>query len=131
MESTGCLRLTRAQASRRDFLRVGSLGFLGIHLEQYLRAASTGEARLERLGGNLEAGSQRSLSWQHRTQFKREGLPMLFLYLESTLSAVIMVTKRRDECARLGSKWLREQSLAVGVERVSQRGHHARYGIVE
>src|SRR5215475_2804083 len=28
-------------ANRRDFLKVGSLGFLGIHLEQYLRAAST------------------------------------------------------------------------------------------
>jgi hypothetical protein len=41
MEGTGCLRLTREQASRRDFLKVGSLGFLGIHLEQYLRAAST------------------------------------------------------------------------------------------
>ena len=30
-------------ANRRDFLKVGSLGFLGIHLEQYLRAASTQE----------------------------------------------------------------------------------------
>jgi hypothetical protein len=27
--------------NRRDFLKVGSLGFLGIHLEQYLRAAAT------------------------------------------------------------------------------------------
>src|SRR5215470_6293818 len=41
MEYTGCLRLTRQQASRRDFLRVGSLGFLGVQLDQYLRAAAT------------------------------------------------------------------------------------------
>jgi uncharacterized protein (DUF1501 family) len=44
MDDTGCLRLTRQQASRRDFLRVGSLAFLGIHLDQYLRAASSGSA---------------------------------------------------------------------------------------
>src|SRR5260221_14481013 len=40
MDSTGCLRMTRQQASRRDFLRVGSLGFLGIDLAQHLRAAA-------------------------------------------------------------------------------------------
>src|SRR5438309_10767639 len=40
MDSTGCLRMTREQASRRDFLRVGSLGFLGINLAQHLRAAA-------------------------------------------------------------------------------------------
>src|SRR5271170_2755874 len=40
----GCLKLTRSQASRRDFLRVGSLGFLGISLDQYLRAATTQNA---------------------------------------------------------------------------------------
>src|SRR5206468_34545 len=32
---------TRGTASRRDFLRVGSLGLLGITLGQYLRAADT------------------------------------------------------------------------------------------
>src|ERR1700693_3523757 len=41
MNCNGCLKLPRRQASRRDFLRVGSLGFLGIHMNQYLRAAST------------------------------------------------------------------------------------------
>jgi uncharacterized protein DUF1501 len=45
MESTGCLNMTRSQASRRDFLRVGSLGFLGINLTQYLHAAATAPAR--------------------------------------------------------------------------------------
>jgi hypothetical protein len=40
----GCLRMTREQASRRDFLRVGSLGFLGIHTNQYLCAASAAKA---------------------------------------------------------------------------------------
>src|SRR5437773_11111467 len=44
MEDTGCLRLTRQQASRRDFLRVGSLGFLGVQLDQVLRAAATQRA---------------------------------------------------------------------------------------
>ncbi|MEX2262255.1 MAG: DUF1501 domain-containing protein [Bryobacteraceae bacterium] len=42
---TGCLNLTREQASRRDFLKVGSLGFLGIHLEQHLRAATAQPAK--------------------------------------------------------------------------------------
>src|SRR5260370_25972042 len=41
MEDTGCLKLTRRQASRRDFLGVGSLSFLGIQLDQVLRAAAT------------------------------------------------------------------------------------------
>jgi hypothetical protein len=36
--------------NRRDFLKVGSLGFLGIHLEQYLRAAATQGA-----GGKAQA----------------------------------------------------------------------------
>src|SRR5436190_13401185 len=40
MDSIGCLRMTRQEASRRDFLRVGSLGFLGINLAQHLRAAA-------------------------------------------------------------------------------------------
>ena len=35
----GCLNLTRTARSRRDFLRVGSLGFLAVNLPQFLRAA--------------------------------------------------------------------------------------------
>lgn len=49
MHITGCLRLTEEASRRRDFLRVGSLSFLGMHLSQYLRAASgqkaTGKAQ--------------------------------------------------------------------------------------
>jgi Protein of unknown function (DUF1501) len=41
MQTTGCLKLSTRQASRRAFLQVGSLGFLGINLPQYLRAAKT------------------------------------------------------------------------------------------
>lgn len=44
MSSTGCLNLTRSQASRRAFLQVGSLGFLGMNLCDYLRAARTQES---------------------------------------------------------------------------------------
>jgi hypothetical protein len=40
MESTGCLRLNGHESSRRAFLQAGSLGFLGIHLGQQLRAAA-------------------------------------------------------------------------------------------
>src|ERR1041384_906654 len=40
MNCSGCLRMTPEQASRREFLRAGSLSFLGIHASQYLRAAS-------------------------------------------------------------------------------------------
>ena len=38
MPQSGCLALTNAQAGRRDFLKVGSLGFLGVHLGQFLAA---------------------------------------------------------------------------------------------
>lgn len=41
MKRTGCLHLTQEQSSRRAFLQAGSLGFLGIHLPQMLRAAET------------------------------------------------------------------------------------------
>src|SRR5207247_6036820 len=40
MLRAGCLTLTQAEASRRDFLKAGSLGFLGIHLSQFLAAQS-------------------------------------------------------------------------------------------
>jgi len=40
MLKAGCLTLTRDQAGRRDFLKAGSLGFLGIHLSQFLAAQS-------------------------------------------------------------------------------------------
>jgi len=38
MPKAGCLTLTHEQAGRRDFLKAGSLGFLGIHLSQFLTA---------------------------------------------------------------------------------------------
>lgn len=41
MNCSGCLNLSRRAASRRAFLQVGSLGFLGMNLSQYLRAATT------------------------------------------------------------------------------------------
>lgn len=40
MSKSGCLNLTIQQAGRRDFLKAGSLGFLGIHLSQFLAARS-------------------------------------------------------------------------------------------
>jgi len=39
MMNTGCLRLTAPAASRRAFLQAGSLGFLGLTLQDLLRAA--------------------------------------------------------------------------------------------
>lgn len=44
MECTGCQKMTKGAASRRDFIRVGSLSFLGIRLEDYLRASTTTKA---------------------------------------------------------------------------------------
>jgi hypothetical protein len=38
MPRAGCLTLSEAQMRRRDFLKAGSLGFLGIHLSQFLEA---------------------------------------------------------------------------------------------
>src|SRR6266436_2188429 len=40
MLRAGCLTLTQAEASRRDFLKAGSLGSLGVHLSQFLAAQS-------------------------------------------------------------------------------------------
>lgn len=40
MPNAGCLKLTKSEATRRDFLKAGSLGFLGIHLSQFLAAQS-------------------------------------------------------------------------------------------
>jgi len=40
MPKVGCLTLTKEQAGRRDFLKAGSLGFLGLHLSQFLAAQS-------------------------------------------------------------------------------------------
>ena len=37
LKQNGCLRGTQEQFNRRDFIRVGSLGFLGINLSQALR----------------------------------------------------------------------------------------------
>src|SRR2546425_1093771 len=50
MLKAGCLPLTQAEASCRDFLKAGSLGFLGIHLSQFLAAqnamaATSGKAK--------------------------------------------------------------------------------------
>src|SRR5688500_10036939 len=37
---TGCLNCNEANLRRRDFLRVGSLSFLGLSLSQYLKLAN-------------------------------------------------------------------------------------------
>ena len=37
LKKVGCLSATQAQWNRREFIGVGSLGFLGIHLSQALR----------------------------------------------------------------------------------------------
>ncbi len=44
MNGMGCLKLTPRAASRRDFIRAGSLGFLGNSLSGLLRAAATQKA---------------------------------------------------------------------------------------
>src|SRR5689334_15552979 len=64
--------------NRRDFLKVGSLGFLGIHLEQYLRAAATQGA-----GGKaqacillwLEGGPSHVDTWDPKTNSAFKPIP--------------------------------------------------------
>ena len=41
MPRVGYLTLTKEQTGRRDFLKAGSLGFLGLHLSQFLATQST------------------------------------------------------------------------------------------
>src|SRR5262249_37326322 len=43
----GCLTGSEADFARRDFIKVGSLGFLGIHLSQALRLAAATGGRLD------------------------------------------------------------------------------------
>src|SRR5713101_6466913 len=43
----GCLSGSEAEFGRRDFIKVGSLGFLGIHLAQALRLAAATGSKLE------------------------------------------------------------------------------------
>src|ERR1700686_4303842 len=43
----GCLSGTESQFQRRDFIKVGSLGFLGIHMSQALQLAAATNGKLE------------------------------------------------------------------------------------
>src|SRR5437867_6225396 len=43
----GCLSGSEAEFGRRDFIKVGSLGFLGIHLSQALRLAAATGSKLD------------------------------------------------------------------------------------
>ena len=43
----GCLSGSEAEFGRRDFIKVGSLGFLGIHLAQALRLEAATGGKLE------------------------------------------------------------------------------------
>ncbi|MFN0168459.1 MAG: DUF1501 domain-containing protein [Bryobacteraceae bacterium] len=54
MPLTGCLNLSRSQSSRRDFLKAGSLGFLGIDLAQFL-AARDAQAAVGRTAGKAQS----------------------------------------------------------------------------
>src|SRR5260370_41549380 len=72
MLKAGCLTLTQAEASRRDFLKAGSLGFLGIHLSQFLAAksaiAATGDNASPKAQACilvwLEGGPSHSETWE-------------------------------------------------------------------
>ena len=46
LKKIGCLTGTQQQWNRRDFVKVGSLGFLGMNLAQSLRLQAASSARL-------------------------------------------------------------------------------------
>ena len=48
MEYTGCLKLNERESSRRAFLQVGSLGFLGINLSAATSSRDDGERAARR-----------------------------------------------------------------------------------
>ncbi len=48
MKQSGCHRCKQATSSRREFLRVGSLGFLGLSLDHYLRLGAMANLAAER-----------------------------------------------------------------------------------
>jgi hypothetical protein len=87
-------------AKRRDFLKVGSLGFLGIHLEQYLRAATQGA------GGKaqacillwLEGGPSHVDTWDPKANsaFKAIGTNVAGIQISELLP---QVARRMDKLA--------------------------------
>ena len=59
LKQNGCLRGTQEQFNRRDFIRVGSLGFLGINLSQALRL----EAAFKQINEKSEIYNSNIFSW--------------------------------------------------------------------
>ena len=55
MPKIGCLTLTKEQAGRRDFLKAGSLGLLGIHLRQFLAVQTARAASVDKPKSNAQA----------------------------------------------------------------------------
>lgn len=104
MSCTGCLNLSRSQASRRAFLRAGSLGFLGISLNQYLRAAES------QVGGKaqscillwLEGGPSQMDTWDPKpvSAFKAIGTNVPGIQISELLP---QVARRMDRLALIRS----------------------------
>jgi len=55
MPKIGCLTLTKEQVGRRDFLKAGSLGFVGIHLSQFLAVQSALSASVDKPKSKAQA----------------------------------------------------------------------------
>ena len=59
LKQNGCLRGTQEQFNRRDFIRVGSLSFLGINLSQALRLEAAFKQINEKSEKNLLRATRR------------------------------------------------------------------------
>src|SRR5688572_24947949 len=97
-----CIKLTPGQASRRDFLKVGSLGALGINLSQYLRAQNeqkyaTGKAQSCILFW-LEGGPSQMDTWDPKptSAFKAISTNVAGIQVSELLP---QVAKRMDKIA--------------------------------
>src|SRR5438445_1582351 len=69
MQYTGCLKMTREQALRRDFFRVGSLGFLGIAAAAGVSGAKAQSVILLW----LEGGPSHVDTWDPKSKFGIQG----------------------------------------------------------
>ncbi|MCC6585843.1 MAG: DUF1501 domain-containing protein [Bryobacterales bacterium] len=114
---TGCLNLTNTQAARRDFLKIGSLGFLGISLPQFLRAAAKQPAKGKAQACILlwlEGGPSQMDTWDPKpnSAFKPVGTNVAGIQVSELLP---QLAKRMDKLAVIRSMHTRGNDHPQGT----------------
>src|SRR6185436_14053796 len=103
----GCLKGSEAEFDRRDFIKVGSLGFLGIHMSQALRLAAATGTKLEGKAKScillfLEGGPSQMDTWDPKpsSAFKAISTNVAGIQVSELLP---QVARRMDKLALIRS----------------------------